>query len=41
VLNRASALEWRIDHYYELWESLRDEFELERRFSSVEDKVGS
>eukprot|EP00750_Incisomonas_marina_P018261 INCI2790.1.p1 GENE.INCI2790.1~~INCI2790.1.p1 ORF type:complete len:394 (-),score=83.36 INCI2790.1:1034-2215(-) len=39
VLNRASALEWRIDSYYSLWENLRDEFELERRFQSVEDKL--
>ena len=39
VLNRASALEWRIDNYYKLWENLREEFELKRRFESVEDKV--
>ena len=39
VLDRASNFLWNSTEYYDLWELLRVEFEIEDRFQSVEDKL--
>jgi len=39
LLDRAGPISWRYDKYYKVWEVMRDEFELQRRFKSVDDKI--
>lgn len=39
LLDRAGPISWRYDKYYSVWELMRDEFELQRRFKSLDDKI--
>jgi len=39
LLDRAGPMGWRYQKYYSIWETLRDEFEIARRFKSLDDKI--
>ena len=39
TMDRTGSVAWRFDSYYAVWESMRDEFELDQRFRSVENKI--
>lgn len=39
LLDRAGPMGWRYEKYYSVWETLRDDFEIARRFKSLDDKI--
>ena len=39
LLDRAGPMGWRYQKYYSVWETLRDDFEIARRFKSLDDKI--
>lgn len=39
LLDRAGPISWHYTKYYRVWELMRDEFEIQRRFNRLEEKI--